>query len=101
MESLSSMNPAASMPLPVDLQQMTNPRQSPGSVGKAFESMITSMLIKQMRETLDEETMFGKDSGGVLGGLFDQIMGDHLGSTGSFGVSAMIRSQLERRGTSE
>jgi Rod binding domain-containing protein len=98
MDSLSSVNPTAAMPLPAGFEHMVNPRQSPAAVGKAFESMFASMIIKQMRQTLDGETMFGKDSGDVMGGLFDQMLGDHLGKAGSFGVSAMIRTQLERRG---
>jgi Rod binding domain-containing protein len=94
----TSINPMISMPLADDVQQMANPRHSPEAIGKSFESMITSMLIKQMRQTLDGETMFGKDSGDVMGGMFDQMLGDHIGKTGSFGISAMIRAQLERRG---
>jgi Rod binding domain-containing protein len=98
MNSLGSISPTTAMPVSDDLQRLANPRQSPEAVGQAFESMLASMVIKQMRQTLDGETMFGKDSGDVMGGLFDQMLGDHLGKTGSFGVSAMIRKQLERRG---
>jgi Rod binding domain-containing protein len=98
MDGVSSLSPSASIPLPADFQEMMNPRQSPEAVGRQFESMMASMLIKQMRQTLDGETMFGKDSGDVLGGLFDQMLGDHLGKSGSLGVSAMIRAQMERRG---
>ena len=100
MDSLSALSATASRPLPAGFESMPNPRQSPDAVGKAFESMFASMIIKQMRQTLDGETMFGKDSGDVLGGLFDQMLGDHLGKSGCFGIGAMIRAQLERRGNS-
>jgi len=98
MDSVSSISPTASVPLPAGFENMANSRLSPEAVGRQFESMMASMIIKQMRQTLDGETMFGKDGGDVLGGLFDQMLGDHLGKAGSFGVSDMIRTQLIQRG---
>lgn len=99
MDSLSTPNAMASRPLLSGFDSMPNPRQSPEAVGKAFESMFASMMIKEMRQTLDSETMFGKDSGDVLGGLFDQMLGDHLGKSGCLGIGAIVRAQLERRGS--
>lgn len=59
-----------------------------------FESMFASMLIKQMRQTLEPDTLFGKDSGDVLGGLFDSFMGQHLAQAGGLGIAALVRQQL-------
>ena len=39
------------------------------TVAQGFESLFAGLLIKQMRQTLEPDTMFGKDSGDVLGGL--------------------------------
>jgi Rod binding domain-containing protein len=61
--------------------------------------MFASLLIKQMRQTLDQEGeggMFGKDSGDVLGGMFDTFMGDHLAKAGGLGIGKMVKHQLEQ-----
>jgi Rod binding domain-containing protein len=73
-----------------DLQAHGDPK----AVGEAFDGMFASMLIKQMRESLDEG-LFGKDGGDVLGGLFDQFLGEHIAKAGGIGVGDMIRAQLE------
>jgi Rod binding domain-containing protein len=58
--------------------------------------MFASMLMKQMRQSLDGG-LFGKDAGDVLGGLFDHFLGEHIAKAGGFGVGDMIRTQLELR----
>jgi Rod binding domain-containing protein len=63
-------------------------------VAKGLESMFFSILCKEMRETLEPGTLFGGDQGDVLGGLFDQFMGEHLAQGGSLGIAAMVRKQL-------
>jgi len=78
-------------------QQTPNSRAAPEVVGKAFEEMFASILIKQMRQTLDGDSMFAGDSSDVLGGLFDHYIGQHIAKSGGFGVGAMIRTQLERQ----
>ena len=68
-------------------------------VAEGFDSMFASLLIKQMRQTLDQEGdggMFGKDSGDVLGGLFDTFMGDHLAKAGGLGIGKMVKHQLQQ-----
>ena len=74
-----------------------NLNASPAAVGRQFESMFVSMLIKQMRQTVDGQSMFGSDPGDIVGGMFDQFMGDHIGEAGRFGIAQMIRTQLELR----
>jgi len=63
-------------------------------VARGFETMFFALLCKQMRETLEPNTLFGKDAGDVWGGLFDQFMGDHMAQSGALGIAAMIRKQL-------
>lgn len=65
-------------------------------VALGFESMFLTLLIKQMRQTLDGESLLGSDPGDVLGGLFDQTLGQHLGQHGSLGIAAMMRQSLTR-----
>src|SRR4051812_5028117 len=70
-------------------------------VAKGFESMFFSQLCKQMRETLEPNTLFGSDQGDVLGGLFDQFLGEHMAQGGSLGIAAMVRKQLTAKYTHE
>jgi peptidoglycan hydrolase FlgJ len=77
------------------LSQVTRRDADPKAVGKAFESMFATMMLKQMRESL-EGGLFPGDTGDVLGGLFDHYMGEHIAGNGGFGVGDMIRHQLER-----
>jgi len=67
------------------------------AVASGFESMFTSMLVKQLRQSLGEETMFGKDPGDILGGLFDLYLGQHLARGGMLGIGAMVKKQLQAR----
>jgi Rod binding domain-containing protein len=76
----------------VNTQQTT-----PHAVGRAFEGMFASLLVKQMRQGLDGKTMFGNDKSDALGGLFDHFLGEHMASNGGLGIGAMIRRQLESR----
>jgi len=52
------------------------------SVAQGFESMFTSLLIKQMRQSLQPNSMFGQDTGDVMGGLFDLYLGQHMAQAG-------------------
>ena len=79
-----------------EFMQGASRHQSPKAVAESFESMFSSMLIKQMRQTL-EGGLFGNDPSDVLGGLFDHFIGDHIAHAGGVGVGEMIRSQLERQ----
>ncbi len=72
-----------------------DPKSIPG-IAKGFESMFLSMLLKEMRGTLDQGTLFGDDKSDILGGLFDQFLGDHLSRSNSLGIATMVRKQLER-----
>ena len=79
-----------------EFMQATSRHQNPKAVADAFETMFSSMLMKQMRQTL-ETGMFGSDPSDVLGGLFDHFMGSHVAQAGGLGIGEMIRSQLERQ----
>ena len=64
-------------------------------VASDFESLFASQMLKEMRKTLDPETMFGGDSGDVYGGMFDQFVGQQIAQSGGFGLAKMLRETLQ------
>lgn len=65
---------------------------------KDFEATFLSLLLKEMRSTLEPEGLFAGDTGDVQGGMFDLYMGQHLANAGGVGFAATLIQQL--RGTS-
>jgi Rod binding domain-containing protein len=60
-----------------------------------FETTFLSILLKEMRQTLEPGTMFGNDPSDVFGGLFDTFMSQYLGQTGSLGIAKLVKQQLQ------
>ncbi len=60
-----------------------------------FESVFVSLLLKEMRQTLNEDSFFAGDQSDTYGGLFDLFMGQHLAQSGALGISQMIDAYLE------
>jgi peptidoglycan hydrolase FlgJ len=87
---------------PAALAGQANSRdpRSIDNVATGFESLFASLLVKSMRESLGPDSMFGGDRSEVLGGLFDYFMGQHLAPQGALGIGAMVKKQLQARGTS-
>ena len=71
-------------------------QQSPDKVAKDFESVFASMMLKEMRKSLEPGSLFGDDSSDVYGGMFDQFMGQHMSESGGLGLASMIRQALEK-----
>ncbi len=67
------------------------------AAAQGFESMFATLLVKQMRQTLEPDTLFGTDRGEVLGGLFDFFLGQHLAQSGALGIGAIVKKQLDAR----
>ena len=65
-------------------------------VAKEFEAVFMSMLVKQMRETLDEG-FFSKESSDTFGGMFDLYMGQHAAGSGSLGIEKMVATYMQRQ----
>ncbi|MBA4065281.1 MAG: hypothetical protein C0501_16530 [Isosphaera sp.] len=62
---------------------------------KEFEAVFLSMLLKEMRQTLDPDGgLFPGDTGDIQGGLFDLYLGRHLADSGGVGMAAAIARQL-------
>ncbi len=94
------MLPVTAPPMEADPGLLANPLHSGGghsidTVATNFESVFLSMMMKEMRQTLDKGGFFGQDSGDVYGGLFDLYLGQHLAQAGGIGIANLIRRQLE------
>ena len=84
------------------LQSLTAQAQSrdPGSVERVaadFESLFVSMILKEMRQTLQPDTLFGSDTSDAYGGLFDHYLSQHIVEAGGFGIANMVRQHLGKQ----
>lgn len=63
---------------------------------REMEATFLSMLIKQMRETLEPDGggLFPGDTGDVQGGLFDLFLSKHLADAGGVGMAAALLRQM-------
>ena len=63
-------------------------------VARNFESLFLSQVLKEMRQTLQPGSLFGKDGGDIYGGMFDMYLGQQLAGSGGFGIAALVKQQL-------
>jgi len=59
-------------------------------VAGEFEGIFFSMMINQLRQSLEPDTLFSGDRGDTMGGLFDMFMGQHMAKVGRLGVADLI-----------
>ena len=65
------------------------------AMAQEFEATLLGMLLKDMRQTLDEDGgFFPGDTGDVQGGLFDMYMSKHLAEAGGVGLAAALVRQM-------
>ncbi len=94
-----------SAPLPLDKSTGNSPFKPNTSgadtekVAKDFESVFNSMMLSEMRKSLEPGSLFGEDSGDVYGGMFDQFLGQHMADSGGIGLAKMVREALDRAET--
>lgn len=83
--------PSNSSPATLDSNSTSDARR----VARDLEANFLSMLLKEMRQTLEpEDGLFPGDTGDVQGGLFDLFMGQHLAAAGGFGLAAALDRHL-------
>ena len=86
--------------IPFDLagaSRLANPRTPVAADRNAateFESYFFSMIIKEMRKTLDDG-LFPGDQSDSYGGLFDMQMGEFLARQHRLGIANLIENQHE------
>lgn len=79
------------------LDALTDEHHKPSlkSAAQGFESVFLTMLLKEMRQTLEPGGLFGHDSSDIYGSLFDQFMGQHLAQGKGMGLAQSLIRQLE------
>ena len=93
------MDALASLPSASSLMGDATPRISslPDKAAKEMEGMFLSLLVKEMRQTIGSENGFAGDPSDTIGGLYDQLMGDHLTNSGGIGLADSVRDALLRK----
>jgi flagellar protein FlgJ len=101
MSAIGSAMVSNSLPLPESAGSShpsgrPNLNQSAAKVAQDFESVFASMLLKEMRQSLEPGSMFGEDSGDVYGGLFDRYFGEQMTKGSGLGMASMVQENIER-----
>lgn len=94
--AFSPRTPLPSNSSPSTLDPNPDARRT-ADTAREMEATFLTMLLKEMRQTLDTDGdggLFPGDTGDVQGGLFDLYLGKHLADSGGFGLAAAIDRQL-------
>ena len=67
------------------------------STASEFESIFLSMMLKEMRNTLEqgEGGMFGGEGSDTFGGMFDMFMGQHMAESNPLGIGNAIDKYMQ------
>lgn len=65
------------------------------AAAREFEAVFTSLLLKQMRQSLSGESLIPSDNGDVVGGMFDLYLGQHISAAGGLGLTEMLQRSME------
>ena len=65
-------------------------------LGKEFEGVFLSLLLKEMRNTV-EGGLFPEDPSDSLGGLFDLHLGNHLSDSAPIGIAKVMMQAYENQ----
>ncbi len=88
-EAHMSVSPLTSVPADVNFPNTA----SPDAVGRQMEGLFASLLLKELRNTGGEGGLFGGDSSDVMGGMFDQYMGQAIADAGGLGLRDYLSAQ--------
>ncbi len=94
-------SPLTSVPAAIDFPSTA----SPDAVARQVEGLFASLLLNEMRGSGGEGGLFGGDSSDVLGGMFDQYMGQAVADAGGLGLRDYLvtqaRTSTDTRTTTE
>ncbi len=60
------------------------------SIGKEFEGVFLSLMLKEMRNTLEGGGFFGEETSDTYGGMFDMFVGQDLAESSPLGIADML-----------
>jgi len=94
----------SSMPLASELANLTAQQadlpQADGDkaqTAKQFEALLATMLVKEMRQSLDDG-FFGKGPGAdTFGGWLDKSIGDSLADNWQLDLAGMVKTNIETK----
>lgn len=87
--------PPVMLPHAYDLHAKFIPHRRGDEVAQEWEATMLSLLLKEMRQTLDPETLFPGDAGDIHGGLFDFYLGRLLAASGGIGLAELLKRHLQ------
>lgn len=75
----------------------TGSESAVSSTASEFESIFLSMMLKEMRNTLEqgEGGMFGGEGSDTFGGMFDMFMGQHMAESNPLGIGNAIDKYMQ------
>jgi len=94
--NISSLSSAATLP-PASLLPMfaddlrAAPAAAPLSEAvRQFEGVFAAMIVKELRQSIGGDGLIPGDHSDILGGLFDQRLGEHLASGRGLGLAESL-----------
>jgi flagellar protein FlgJ len=66
------------------------------SVGKEFEGVFLSLILKEMRNTLEGGGFFGEETSDTYGGMFDMFIGQDLAESSPLGIAELLTDNLAK-----
>lgn len=66
------------------------------SVGVEFEGVFLSMMLKEMRNSLENGGFFGEESSDTYGGMFDLFIGKHIAEAKPLGIADLLLEQYDK-----
>lgn len=68
------------------------------SIGKEFEGVFLSLMLKEMRNTLEGGGFFGEETSDTYGGMFDMFVGQDLAESSPLGIAEMLANTYAQSG---
>lgn len=68
------------------------------SIGKEFEGVFLSLMLKEMRNTLEGGGFFGEETSDTYGGMFDMFVGQDLAESSPLGIAEMLANTYSKSG---
>jgi Rod binding domain-containing protein len=95
MNFLPGLHSASSRAAVIDANVASLAENRLNRTAKEFEATFLSLLLKEMRQTLEPDGgLFPGDEGDVQGGMFDLFLSQHLADAGGLGLASVIEHSL-------